>query len=112
MTYNTASSIQAGQPAISTHAWVPNAHEISAETVVNMLVSKGICTIDELFEMERRLHDDGGYKSTGSIAVNIENITDRGRFPTLKRKMSKRRWTRKLGSVLFGWKWKKIKKEQ
>jgi hypothetical protein len=27
----------------------------------------------------------------------------------LKRKMSKKRWSRRLGTFLFGWEWKKVK---
>jgi len=26
--------------------------------------------------------------------------------------MSKRRWTRRLGTALFGWKWRKVKKSK
>ena len=111
MPYNAVNSLQSEQPTIVTQAWVPNAHEISVETVINMIVSKGICTVDELFEMERRIKEHGGYASRQGVVANIENITDRGRFPALKRKMSKSRWSRKLGSLLFGWKWKKVKKD-
>lgn len=89
--------------------FVPNADVISLETVVHMLVAKGVCTAEELFMLEGRVQDLN-LKNKEMNLVSIQNQLDRGRFPGLKRAMSKHRWSRRLGTLLFGWKWKKVKK--
>ncbi|MDZ7330594.1 MAG: hypothetical protein ONB31_01305 [candidate division KSB1 bacterium] len=89
--------------------FVPNADVISLETIVHMLVAKGVCTAEELFMLEGRVQDLN-HKSHGMNFVSIQNQLDRGRFPGLKKAMSKHRWSRRLGTLLFGWKWKKVKK--
>jgi len=102
---------------------IPNADRISIETIVNLLVKKGICTSDELFRLEQRLNGEKGYSNhierktnfneiaNGEMTfINVNNPYDRGRFPALKRSMSRHRWSRKLGTFIFGWKWKKVKK--
>ncbi|NOZ60558.1 MAG: hypothetical protein GXO74_02645 [Calditrichaeota bacterium] len=88
---------------------VPNADIISTETIVNMLVRKGICTAEELFILEGQIQEQSKEAKQNKV-ISIKNEYDRGRFPALKRWMSKRRWTRRLGTALFGWKWKKVKK--
>ncbi|MBN1153585.1 hypothetical protein JXB12_01550 [candidate division KSB1 bacterium] len=88
--------------------YVPNADEISLETVINLLVSKKIVTADELFSTESQVREYRQYKNDVSY-VNIKNNFDRGKFPKLKKAMSMHRWSRHLGSFLFGWKWKKVK---
>jgi len=90
---------------------VPNADVISLETMVHMLVNKGICTAEELFMLEGRVQELN-QKQPKNNFVPIQNQFDRGTFPGLKRAMSKHHWSRRLGSLLFGWKWKKIKKNQ
>jgi hypothetical protein len=37
--------------------YVPNADVISLETIVNMMVNKGICTADELFMLEGNVQE-------------------------------------------------------
>lgn len=91
--------------------YVPNADVISLETMVHMLINKGICTAEELFLLEGRIQELGKKKSNEKY-VSIHNHFDRGRFPALKRTMSQFRWGRRLGTLLFGWKWKKVKKDQ
>ncbi len=88
---------------------VPNADVISLETVVNMLVQKNVCTAEELFILEGRIQELNNDLKKSSF-VSIQKEYDRGRLAGLKRLMSKRRWTRRLGTALFGWKWKKVKK--
>lgn len=88
---------------------VAGADQISLETVVNMLIQKGICTTDEIFGLEKNLIKSRNLNPEVTF-INIQNPYNRGRFPGLKRAMSKHRWSRKLGSWLFGWKWKKVKK--
>lgn len=92
----------------------PNADLISLETVVNLLVRKGICTPDELFEEEkkRKTHQEKVRHVTIVRTAQNEKLRDdhthKHRQSWLKRKMSKRRWSRRLGTVLFGWRWKKV----
>jgi len=89
--------------------YVPNADVISIETLVNIMVNKGICTADELFMIEARVQQITQKNSQNNF-VPIKNHYQRGRFPGLKKTMSKNRWLRRLGTALFGWKWKKVKK--
>lgn len=90
--------------------WVPHANEISVEALVNMLVKKGVFSADELFQLEGQIRDENIYKQeTGFININQRQQSN-GPINSLKRKMGKKRWTRRLGTFLFGWKWKKVKK--
>lgn len=89
--------------------YVPNADVISLETIVHIMVKKGICTIDELFMLERRVQQSNKSNNQSNL-VPIQNQYHRGRFPILKKTMSKYKWSRRLGTMIFGWKWKKIKK--
>lgn len=89
--------------------YVPNADVISVETIVHILVNKGICTADELFMLEGNVQELNTKESKNHV-VRIQNNFDRGDFSGLKKAMSKHSWSRKLGTLLFGWKWKKVKK--
>lgn len=96
----------------------PIADIVSLETVVNLLIQKGVCTAEELFEEERRsreyrrkFKDITIVKSASAEPVNLEREALRRKQSWLKRKMSKRRWSRQLGTKLFGWQWKKVKIE-
>ncbi|UCE05378.1 MAG: hypothetical protein JSW07_17445 [bacterium] len=89
--------------------YVPNADVISLETMVHMMVNKGICTATELFMLEGRVQEIN-QQNKGNDFIPIKNHYHRGRFPGLKKAMSKFRWSRQLGTLLFGWKWKKVKK--
>jgi hypothetical protein len=92
----------------------PGADLISLETVVNLLVRKDICTPDELFEEEkkRKMYQEKMKNVTIVRTVQSEVPGDgqpnKRQQSWLKRKMSKRRWSRRLGTVLFGWRWKKV----
>ena len=94
----------------------PLADIISLETVVNVLVNKGLCTPEELFEEEQaRRHYNRQVKDISLVQTEPGSITHKSKKSRrhkqnwLKRKMSKRRWTRNLGTRLFGWRWKKVK---
>ena len=91
--------------------FVANGDVISTETIVNMLVRKGICSAEELFMLEGQIQEKNKESHENKV-IAIKNQYSRGRFPALKRWMSKRRWTRRLGTALFGWKWKKVKKSK
>lgn len=89
--------------------YVPNADVISLETLVSIMVKKGICTADELFMLEGRIQDSNKSKNHNNF-VPIQNQYHRGKLPGLKKTMSKYKWSRRLGTIIFGWKWKKVKK--
>jgi hypothetical protein len=88
---------------------VPEADKVSLETIVNLLVNKGVFTTEEIFTLESKIRN-GDHSKQDITFVNIKNPYNRGKFPGLKKQMSKRRWSRRVGTWLFGWKWKKIKK--
>lgn len=89
--------------------YVPNADVISLETLVHIMISKGICSAEELFMLEGRIQELNQKEEKNNF-IPIQNNFDRGRFPGLKRSMSKHSWSRRVGTLLFGWKWKKVKK--
>ncbi len=89
---------------------VADADIISLETIVHVLVNKGLCTREELLACEKNVQKQRPVNHQNSY-INIKNNHDRGRFPDLKRSMSRHRWSRRLGTLLFGWKWKKVKKK-
>ena len=88
---------------------------VSLEALVTVLIRNGVCTAEELFEEEktRRLY----LNSTKNISVvktedsgqSQKSSSDKRNQSWLKRKMSKRRWARKLDGALFGWEWKKVR---
>ena len=100
--------------AINSANWMPMADMISMETVVNLLIRKGICTPEEFFEEERKRHEYGQKFKNVGIVQTPERAQPEADYKVkkqnwLKRKMSKQRWSRKLGTALFGWQWKKVK---
>jgi len=88
---------------------------ISVETIVAVMVRKGLCSEAELIEEEARRHaesgqyDDTQYVRIGDGRMDAEHW-DRPQHP-LRRIFAKYRWSRRLGTALFGWKWKKLKKD-
>jgi hypothetical protein len=86
-----------------------DADVISLETIVNILVKKKICTPEELFMLEGRIQEEKRNNKNNDF-VSIKNSDNHSSYSGLKRMMSKRRWTRRLGTAFFGWKWKKVKK--
>jgi len=87
---------------------------VSMETVVNLLIQKGILRPEELFEEERRRRQFlAKMDENPPVEIESDNGTATGKKGNwLKRTMSNRRWTRRLGTFLFGWKWKKVKIEK
>ena len=88
---------------------VPDADVISLETIVNILVKKKICTKEELFMLEGRIQEQNRNTKKNNF-VSVKKSHDKSGYSGLKRIMCKHRWTRRLGTTLFGWKWKKVKK--
>lgn len=94
----------------------PAADLVSLETIVNILLRKGICTPEELFEEEQNRRKD--MEATQNISpvqisdaryYNGNGSRKKAKSNWLKRRMSKYRWSRRLGTWLFGWKWKKVR---
>ena len=95
---------------------------VSLETVVNVLVRKGLCTPDELFEEERKRREYQAKvkdislvttESPSKKANSRKNGKSRRKKQTwLKGKMSQKRWSRRVATSLFGWEWKKVKHEK
>lgn len=88
---------------------VPNADVISLETVINMLVSKNVCSTEELFRLEGVIQNQNNELNQKKF-VSIKQDQKQTSYSGLRRIMSRYRWTRRLGSALFGWKWRKVKK--
>jgi len=86
-----------------------NADEISVETIANLLVKKGVVSAEELFMLEGRVREEKSRLETANY-VSVKNSHNRGRYSGFKKLMSQFRWSRRIGTLLFGWKWKKVKK--
>lgn len=87
------------------------------ETVTRLLIRKGVISVDELAQEvaeQRRREIEQHAQFVWALAeqkAREHHSTHRGyRRPRswLKRVMARRRWTRRLGTFLFGWKWKKV----
>ncbi len=97
----------------------PIADVVSLGSIVNVLIRKGICTPEELYEEEQKRRDE--YRKTQDATIarterpdakNGNGVHRHRKSGWLKRKMSKKRWTRRLGTRLFGWEWKKVKHQR
>ncbi|MCR4439255.1 MAG: hypothetical protein QHJ34_08445 [bacterium] len=82
----------------------PLADTISLRTVVNLLLRKGVVTVEELLDEESRNLAWGDTPTAES-----PHVVKGRRAVGLKRLMSKTRVTRRLGTWLFGWRWKKVR---
>lgn len=86
--------------------------QLSLEAVVNILVQRGICTETELLTEEKRLR---AVRQTMAglafIPVQTKHTghAHQKEHSALRHWASRHRWSRRLGSALFGWKWRKIK---
>lgn len=94
--------------------FVPQADSLSIETVINMLVQKKICTVEELFMLEGKIREKNSEENQTQYVRIKEHQEEHSanEMRWLKRKFSKHRWTRRLGTFLFGWHWRKIKRSQ
>lgn len=98
----------------SSNRAVPIGDLISVETVVNVLLRKGVCSEEELLAEERRHRDsEGQFYKVQYLSVD-EHGHKAGRWGRpqhpLRKMFSKFRWTRRLGTAIFGWKWKKVRR--
>ncbi|MBN1996862.1 hypothetical protein JW935_04860 [candidate division KSB1 bacterium] len=72
------------------------ASEISTAALVRLLVAKGVLNIEELLAEEKDLRAHPAGKSQ-----------DREKPSRLRQFAARHKWSRRLTSFLFGWKWQK-----
>ncbi len=98
--------------------------KISPAAVVQVLLNKGIVTLEELERAQMQLHELQEKSRSKPLPENSATYTfdashqkrrshhshrsSRGSW--LKKHMARFRWSRRLGTLLFGWKWKRISK--
>ena len=94
----------------------PLAEIVSLESLINVLLRKGICTPEELYQEEQRRRQGTDERQDIPVARTDRprdsdngHESERRHSSWLKRKMSKRKWTRRLGTALLGWRWRKVK---
>lgn len=86
--------------------------QISLEAVVNVLVKQGLCTEEQLLTEESRLRAVRRTMTTLHFRpVRMSRPGKQKRHP-IRRWASQRRWSRQLGTFLFGWKWQKFRKKE
>jgi hypothetical protein len=87
--------------------------QVSLEAVIQILIKHGICTEAELFAEENRLRpSETIHESTPFAPVQIHSERHRHADGNrLRRWAAKRHWTRRLGTILFGWKWHRKKND-
>ncbi len=72
------------------------ANEISTAALVRLLVSRGVLNIEELVAEEKKLR-----------AFSSGKIPSGHKTSKLRQMAARYRWSRRLTSLLFGWKWYK-----
>ena len=80
------------------------AKEISKETLVKLLVAKGLLSVPELLDEEKKTRTSSLPQQAHHVEQN-ETAKNKG----LRHFASKHRWSRNMTTFLFGWQWKKIK---
>ncbi|MDZ7372593.1 MAG: hypothetical protein ONB23_01365 [candidate division KSB1 bacterium] len=91
-------------------------YDVSLESVLRVLVRRGIVSPAEIAQEEearrerRRAREEELRKmlAVQQAQTLVHDSSYRRPRSWLKRVMAKRRWTRRLGTFLFGWKWKKV----
>jgi hypothetical protein len=89
---------------------------VSMEALINVLIKRGLCTENELLAEENRLH--GRREADTRIEFAPVQIQREGHeyrhhhHHGLRRWAAKRQWSRRVGTLLFGWKWHRKKREQ
>lgn len=86
----------------------PLADTISVSTLVNLLLQKGILSVDELLEEESRTLQ-WQHESIKEATKRKFHILPNIKWRWLQRLMCRRHWSRVLGSRMFGWRWKKVR---
>jgi len=96
---------------------IDSLNEISLAAVIQILLKRGLCTEAELFaeEQRRRALTETAGETTDSfhftpVQTHSERIRHRRQDSNrMRRWTGKRQWSRKIGTLLFGWKWHRKK---
>lgn len=95
--------------------------EISTAALVRLLVKKGIVTSSEVLEAERQNREEAQqYKESVAEPSSESRESDASKktrhhyhdyrkHSTLKNWASRKKWRRRLTTMLFGWHWRKSK---
>ena len=89
--------------------------KISVESLVAVLVRKGLCSEAEVLAEENlRRAESGRLEDSQYVRIDNDDVDaehwDRPQHP-LRKVFAKYRWSRRFGTAIFGWKWKKLKKD-
>ncbi|MDZ7290734.1 MAG: hypothetical protein ONB44_18530 [candidate division KSB1 bacterium] len=90
--------------------------QVSVEAVINVLLKRGICTEAELLAEENRLYSVREAMTNFNftpVQINRPDHAHRHRRDPnpIRRWAAKHHWSRRLGTLIFGWKWHRKKKE-
>jgi hypothetical protein len=96
-----------------------NIEQISLEAAIRVLIKRGICTEAELLAEEKRLRSlvetarapEQPFHFTPVQTHSEQHRHRRQDSNRIRRWAAKRSWSRKLGSLLFGWKWHRKKND-
>lgn len=119
-----ADDMIAGEKPKTDFEFPPNL--ISLQAVIETLVARGIVSLKELSDSEKKLRSGflkAGPASTAQTTETVSTVsmvrttgyiahheTHLHKFRWLRKKMVKYRWSRRLGTKLFGWHWKRMSK--
>jgi hypothetical protein len=115
--FNTLNTGAAAPPAADfTEVGANVTGRVSMEALINVLIKLGLCTENELLAEENRLqaqHETVSPLNFAPVQIQRESYEHK-RYDNnrLRRWAAKRLWSRRLGTLLFGWKWHRRKKEQ
>lgn len=88
--------------------------QLSLEAVINVLVQRGICTEAELFTEEKRLRSVRRTMAGLAFVPVQTKHADHAHHKdhsALRHWASQYRWSRRVGTALFGWKWRRVKND-
>jgi hypothetical protein len=112
-----------GEPEINETAnWAGaiNLEQVSLEAAIRVLIKRGICTEAELLAEEIRLRsmvETAGAPAQPFHFTPVQTPGERHRHRRhgsnrVRRWAAQYHWSRRLGTLLFGWKWHRKKNEQ
>jgi hypothetical protein len=78
--------------------------EISTATVVKLLISKGVLSLQEILDEEKKTRSHSVSHPTAE-AILTGHHKNRG----IRKLAAKHRWSRRLTTTLFGWQWRKTR---
>lgn len=99
---------------------VTSIEQVSLNTVIQVLIKRGFCTEADLIAEEARQRaveqprDPMPAMHFSPVQTHSERQVHRHRREDsnrIRRWASKRHWSRKLGTLIFGWKWHRKKNE-